>query len=325
VRAYALNSESVALLRELKVWDALPSSKRCAVYDMAVQGDAAGSLAFSAWQQTVRELAYIVDAAALDAELGAALRYAPHVHTVHHDVPAALLVLAEGRDAQSRSALGVQFELHHYGQRAIAARLRTDRPHAGVARQWFRSPDVLALLPLDEPAAGLGYGLVWSLPTERAQALAAMDEAAFLAELQAATGPEVGTLALTSARASWPLALGRADRVCGAGWALVGDAAHVIHPLAGQGLNLGLADVACLVRVIAAREAWRGLGDERLLQRYARERSGPTLAMATLTDSLLRLFANESPWARELRNRGMALVNQAAPLKRWLVGKALGV
>jgi 2-polyprenyl-6-methoxyphenol hydroxylase-like FAD-dependent oxidoreductase len=131
-------------------------------------------------------------------------------------------------------------------------------------------------------------------------------------------------LSLRSARQSWPLMLGRADKVTGPGWALAGDAAHVIHPLAGQGLNLGLADVACLARVMAQRESWRSLGDERLLARYARERAVPTQAMATMTDGLLQLFAQPSPWLKELRNRGMGLVNQATPLKRWLVNKALG-
>jgi 2-polyprenyl-6-methoxyphenol hydroxylase-like FAD-dependent oxidoreductase len=361
VRAYALNAGSIALLQSLKVWDALPAAKRTAVYDMVVLGDANAQLHFSSWQQAVRELAFIVDAAALEAELAAALRYAPHVAAVHEPVTASLLVLAEGRDAASREALGVQFSRQDYGQRAIAARLATDLPHAGAARQWFRSPDVLALLPMDEPAPGLGCALVWSLPQARAQALLAMDDAAFEAELMLATGGSAGALRLASARQSWPLMLGRADKVVGIaeqgsgnsvraelveapwraaspstssgrtvdgqatlGWALVGDAAHVIHPLAGQGLNLGLADVACLARVLAEREAWRPLGDARLLARYARERAGPTQAMAAMTDGLLQLFAHEAPWARELRNRGMGLVNQATPIKRWLINKALG-
>jgi 2-polyprenyl-6-methoxyphenol hydroxylase-like FAD-dependent oxidoreductase len=328
VRAYALNAASVALLQSLKVWDALPAAKRTAVYDMAVLGDGDARLHFSSWQQAVRELAFIVDAAALEAELAAALRYAPHVAMAAQPVAAGLLVLAEGRDAASREALGVHFARQDYGQRAIAARLSTDTAHAGTARQWFRSPDVLALLPMDEPAPGLGCALVWSLPQTRAGELLALDDAAFEAELMRATAGGAGALRLASERQSWPLILGRADKVAGAteqgSWALVGDAAHVIHPLAGQGLNLGLADVACLARILAKRQSWRSVGDARLLARYARERTGPTQAMATMTDSLLQLFAHEAPWARELRNRGMGLVNQATPLKRWLINKALG-
>jgi 2-polyprenyl-6-methoxyphenol hydroxylase-like FAD-dependent oxidoreductase len=325
VRAYALNAASVALLDSLKVWNALPVDARTAVFDMRVEGDAAASvLRFSAWQQQVRELAWIVDAAALEAELASAVRYAPHVTVTADAVPARLLVLAEGRASAMREQLGVAFETHDYGQTAIAARLCSDAPHGGLARQWFNAPDVLALLPTDRPQVGHGLALVWSLPTPRAQALLALTEAEFEAELMNASQSAAGTLALTSGRASWPLALARAERVHGPGWVLVGDAAHVVHPLAGQGLNLGLGDVAALVHVLAAREPWRDLADPKLLERYARERALPVQAMAALTDGLLRLFAHPAPWARELRNRGLGLVEAAVPLKRWLASRALG-
>ena len=325
VRAYALNAASVALLDSLKVWQELPADARTAVFDMRVQGDAAASvLRFSAWQQQVRELAWIVDAAALEAELAAALRYAPHVSTAESDVPARLLVLAEGRASSTREQLGVSFESHDYGQTAIAARLQTDAPHGGLARQWFHAPDVLALLPTDKPQVGHGLALVWSLPTARAQALLACSATEFEAELNRATQGAAGALTLASQRASWPLMLARAERVHGAGWVLVGDAAHVVHPLAGQGLNLGLGDVAALVQVLAEREPWRDLADPKLLERYARRRALPVQAMVAMTDGLLRLFAHPAPWAKELRNRGLGLVEAAAPLKRWLAARALG-
>ena len=327
VRAYALNAASVALLDSLKVWSALPTDARTAVYDMRVEGDAgmASALRFSAWQQQVRELAWIVDAAALEAELAAALRYAPHVEHTAEPVQAALLVVAEGKASATREQFGVAFETHDYGQRAIAARLVASDPHQGLARQWFRAPDVLALLPLDRPQPGHGLALVWSLPQERAAALLALDDAAFEAELNQATQGAAGELRLASPRAAWPLTMARAESVCGPGFVLVGDAAHVVHPLAGQGLNLGLGDVAALARVVAERETWRSLGDVRLLERYARERLTPTRAMLGLTDGLLQLFSHPSPWARELRNRGLGLVNAATPLKRWLTGRALGL
>jgi len=327
VRAYALNAASIALLTGLKVWEALPRDARTAVHDMRVQGDAPDArLEFSSWEQRVGALAVITDAAALEQELATALRFAPHVSHLDGDArpaEATLVAHCEGRDSAARQALGAGFESSDYGQRAIAARLVASRPHGNMARQWFRSPDVLALLPFDRPAAGCSYGLVWSLPTAQADRLLAADIATFETELALATGGEAGTLSLASERAAWPLAIGRASRWCGPGWVLLGDAAHVVHPLAGQGLNLGLADVAALVATIAAREPWRPLGDERLLRRYVRQRAAPTAAMLRITDGLQRLFADEATPIRQLRNNGLTLVNRVAPLKRWLAARAL--
>jgi len=246
------------------------------------------------------------------------------VQQVDSAAQATLQVLAEGRDSATRARLGVRMPRSAYGQRGVAARLVSSQPHAGLARQWFRSPDVLALLPLDRPQPGHSLGLVWSVPDARADALMALPDTAFEQALMDATGAAAGTLTLASARAQWPLVLARAEAVCGPGWVLVGDAAHLVHPLAGQGLNLGLADVACLARVLAAREAWRPLGDQRLLRRYAREREMPTLAMGRVTDGLLQLFASERPALKELRNRGLRLVNALPPLKRALTARALG-
>ena len=325
IRAYALNPASVSLLRGLKVWDALPSTAATPVYDMQVRGDAPGAVIdFSAWQRRVGALAWITAAAVLERELASAVRFAPHVELVAGDVDASLMALCEGSASATREALGIGFERHDYGHRAIAARLVSSRPHVGVAHQWFRSPDVLALLPFDTPEPESSYALVWSMPAGQAESLLALDADGFEAALHAATAGEAGGLRLASERAGWPLQLGRAERWSGPGWALLGDAAHVVHPLAGQGLNLGLADVAALARVIAEREAWREPGDERLLRRYARERAVPTRAMAEATDGLLRLFAHESPTLRELRNRGLNLVNHLPPLKRWLTAQALG-
>jgi len=325
VRAYALNAASVGLLRGLKVWDALPPHAATAVYDMHIEGDnPAGMLEFSAWQQRTSELAWITDAAVLEQSLASAIRFAPHITVTSSPVEASLTALCEGKNSASREALGVVWDRQDYGHRAIAARLVAERPHRNTARQWFRQPDVLALLPFDSPQPEHSFALVWSLPEARAQELMALDVPAFEQALLDATGGACGALRLASERASWPLMLARAQAWCGPGWVLLGDAAHVVHPLAGQGLNLGLADVAALAGVIARRESWRSLGDARLLRRYERERQVPTVAMGQLTDGLLRLFSHEQPALRELRNRGMTLVNHLPSLKRWLTSRALG-
>ncbi|MBC8057750.1 MAG: FAD-dependent monooxygenase, partial [Rhizobiales bacterium] len=294
--------------------------------DMHVQGDAAdAAIDFSAWQQRVSALAWITDAAVLERELDAAIRFAPHVTVIGaaEPVAATLTALCEGKASATREALGIDFEQIDYGHRAIAARLTSTQAHQGMAWQWFRAPDVLALLPFDTPQPQHSFALVWSLPNDRAAELLALEPAGFEQALMAATRSEAGTLALASERAAWPLMQATASAWCGPGWVLLGDAAHVVHPLAGQGLNLGLADVAALVKVIGEREAWRPLGDEKLLRRYARERAAPTWAMGQLTDGLLRLFAEDTPAVRELRNRGLGLVNSLSPLKRWLTARAL--
>ncbi len=344
VRAFALNAASIALLQRLKVWQALPPNASTPVVDMHVHGDRAdAALDFSAWEQRTGALACIVDAAVLEDVLSAAVRYAPRVTRLDGDArsvtpgpPRAtrrsstreapsrtLTALCEGRESAHRNALGVVFESHSYGQRAIAARLTSSRAHGGAAHQWFRLPDVLALLPFDAPSVGHSFALVWSLPDGRAADMGALDDRAFTLALMDATDGAAGELELASRRMSWPLAVGVADRWCGDGWVLLGDAAHTIHPLAGQGLNLGMADVAALVGEIGAREPWRALGDERLLRRYVRRRAAATWAMRTATDGLLRLFSHEGEGFRGVRNHGLVLANKMSPFKRWLAARAL--
>lgn len=339
VRTYALNARSIVLLTRLRVWPALREWS-APVQEMRIRGDDGGALAFSAWQQNLTELAWIADAGALERLLSDALRYAPRVTVVPpvHDgrapVPSDLLAICEGKQSQARRVLGVDVNAHAYGHWGVAARLHATRPHQGVARQWFRSPDVLALLPFNQPEPGASYGLVWSVPQVRAEALMALSPAeaqAALSEAIAQSQPEalaqLGELTLCSALSCWPLSLARAERWTGPGWALLGDAAHQVHPLAGQGLNLGLADVDTLVSVLQearTQEPWRTAGDERLLRRYARRREWPTRSMATLTDGMLHLFADERGPLKAVRNTGMSLVEQLGPIKTWLVGRALG-
>lgn len=339
VRTYALNARAIRLLERLRVWPALKAHS-CAVLEMDVRGDEGGALSFSAWQQCVGELAWIVDAAALERLLGEALRFAQRVEVVAPlsvegvpPVEASLLAICEGKHSGTRAALGIEFTRQDYGHWGVAARLKSSKAHHGVARQWFRSPDVLALLPFNQPDPGASYGLVWSLPKARAEhvlTLSPQDVEQALLDAITLSDPAaldvVGSLSLTSPVMAWPLALAQAQRWCGPGWVLLGDAAHQVHPLAGQGLNLGLADVDTLVSVLRqarADEPWRTTGDERTLRRYARQREWPTKAMAGLTDGLLHLFSDERAPMKEVRNVGMALVQRLGPVKSWLIGRAL--
>jgi ubiquinone biosynthesis UbiH/UbiF/VisC/COQ6 family hydroxylase len=338
VRTYALNARAITLLERLRVWPALKASSS-PVFEMRVVGDAGGEVSFSAWQQQVPELAWIVDAAALERLLGEALRFAPRLEVVspvqgaQSPVQASLLAICEGKQSGTRARLGVEFSRHEYGHWGVATRLKATRPHSGVARQWFRSPDILALLPFSQPDPDASYGLVWSVPQARAEHLLSLTPADFELELNDAVlqsapqaAEQIGHLSVVSDVAGWPLALAQADRWMGPSWVLLGDAAHQVHPLAGQGLNLGLADVDALVTVLRearAREPWRSLGDERTLRRYARRREMPTRAMAGLTDGLLHLFADPRGPLKDVRNAGMTLVERLGPVKQWLVGRAL--
>lgn len=329
LRAYALNGRSVALLQQLKVWDAVRSAEAARVVDMRVFGDTTGRIEFSAWEQHETELAWIVDAQALEDSLGEALRYAPHVSTLAQAPDAAdvaLTAICEGARSSTRDALGAGVERFEYGHTAIATRLVSDRPHQGVAWQWFRSPDILALLPFNRPQPGHSFGLVWSQPKAEAERLLALDDAAFEDALNQATGGAAGRLSVGAARVSWPMRLMRVSQWTGPGWVLLGDAAHQVHPLAGQGLNLGLADVSALARILGEvrkQDPWRSPADERVLRRYARERALPTAAMGNLTDGLLHLFAHQSPASRELRNKGLTLLQHLPFIKRRLIGQAI--
>jgi 2-polyprenyl-6-methoxyphenol hydroxylase-like FAD-dependent oxidoreductase len=183
---------------------------------------------------------------------------------------------------------------------------------------------VVALLPLPDHAGEPAVSVVWSAPDELATALLALDPDALARRVAARSAAVLGDLAPLGTARGFPLRQLKVAHLVGPRLALVGDAAHVVHPLAGQGLNLGLGDVSELLAVTAGREAFRETGDPVILRRYARRRAEPIELMRATTDGLARLFGIDDPLARRLRNRGMALVNQIGPLKRALIRHALG-
>jgi 2-polyprenyl-6-methoxyphenol hydroxylase-like FAD-dependent oxidoreductase len=310
VRAYALNSSSKKMLDTLRVW---PSADLATpVSTMRVWGDDGGMVDFDAAGAGQEALAWIVDVPALEKNLLDACRFQSQIEIVSEPASAALSVICEGQKSSSRTELDAQWSRKSYAQKAIAARFVSSVPHAGAARQWFAGGDILGLLPM----GGLGgnsMALVWSVADERADTLRNLPPA------------ELGQLELTGERATWSLALSKAEHWVGPGWALAGDAAHTVHPLAGQGLNLGLADAACLASVLAGREYWRGLGDEKLLRRYERARKAEVAAVSAVTDGLQSLFAQTGvPW-QSVRNWGMNGFAASTPLKNWLTRRAAGV
>jgi 2-polyprenyl-6-methoxyphenol hydroxylase-like FAD-dependent oxidoreductase len=321
IRAYALNAASRDLLLRLRAWP--EDSHATPVQGMDVRGDDGGRVRFSAGEEHVPALAWIVDVEALLGRLADAVRYQPQIELLTAPGAATLTVVCEGRASATREEFGVDFQVMSYPQRAIAARLDCEKPHGGIARQWFDDGNVLGLLPLGGPL-GNSVALVWSVQEPRADELLGFAAEAFQLRLQEACGNELGRMSLTSERMAWPLQRAQAQRWCGPGWALAGDAAHNVHPLAGQGLNLGLADAERLAQVLHEREYWRSLGDEKLLRRYERARKVDVLAMAWTTDGLQQLFAQPAePWAL-LRNWGMRGFDRSGPVKRWVVRQAMG-
>jgi 2-polyprenyl-6-methoxyphenol hydroxylase-like FAD-dependent oxidoreductase len=329
VRAYALNAASRALLESLRAWP--DETHATAVARMEVHGDLDGSVHFDAASQNADALAWIVDVPALESRLAEAVRYQPHVERVDAPVPAALTAVCEGRASRTRTEFGVEFQATPYGQQAIAARLHCEWPHGQVARQWFHDDGILAFLPLDG-AAGRSVAIVWSVPQELAPELLALDAEAFALRVQEASQNALGQLELTSERASWALQQAQANHWCGShsagesgSWVLLGDAAHNVHPLAGQGLNLGLADVQSLSRILQARDDWRSVGDLRLLRRYERERKTTMLPMGMAMDGLQQLFSRREASIQTLRNWGLKGFERSRLLKEWMARQAMGM
>lgn len=338
VRAYSLNSAAVALLQDLRCWPDGPAVTP--VHQMQVFGDHGGHIRFGASDQGVGQLNWMVDVPVLHERLAQAVQFQPQIELVQAPVAAPLTVVCEGRTSQTRADLGVNFEITPYAQHAVATRLACEHPHGGIARQWFawgQTPglsqaqaEILALLPLGGEG-GREVALVWSVHPLRAQSLMALTPETFAAELGQACGHVLGHLQVSAERAVWPLQLARAERWIGPmpglakqSFALAGDAAHTLHPLAGQGLNVGLADVAELVQVIRAKEFWRPLHDLKLLRRYERARQADVQAMGWVTDGLQRLFAQPGPVWQNLRNWGMHGFDRSGPLKHWMTQQAMG-
>ncbi|RQO37426.1 oxygenase [Herminiimonas sp. KBW02] len=345
VRVYAVNHIAHGLLSSVKVWEALDASRVAPVDAMVVNGDGAtaGELAFDAYGARVGALAWIVEDRNLNQALDAALKFASNVNVVRgravalqanataanvqlangDTLSAELVVGADGGQSWVRSQCNIDFDYRPYGQRAIVSNFACEMPHHDVAYQWFSAAEgIIALLPLP----GQRVSLVWSAPDGLADTLLKESLTQIAARLTQLAGAKLGTLSPLQPEAvkSFPLSLLRPHAITASRVALIGDAAHVVHPLAGHGMNLGFADVAGLIKAVSERGQHRDCGDARVLSRYARARKEDILLMQLTTDGLARLFGADLEPLRVVRNIGLNLVNQLPVLKRRLIGHALG-
>jgi len=307
---------------------------------MHVEGDGGGSLDFSAYDLGERALAWIVEERELrSALLRTARRAGVHMigdatlDALMWSAAAGTLRLADGRTLEARlivgadgarswvrEAAGIVAEPKSYGQTAVVANFACERAHHGRAYQWFRADGgVLAWLPLP----GRHMSMVWSAPDTLAQALLAENAEALSARVTEAGRNALGALSCITPATGFPLRFLRLPTSVALRLALVGDAAHGVHPLAGQGVNLGFGDAQSLSTVLAERGPVSDPGAPILLERYARRRAEPVLAMQAVTDGLARLFGPPTPWLKALRNAGISAVDRLPLLKRALAQPAL--
>jgi ubiquinone biosynthesis UbiH/UbiF/VisC/COQ6 family hydroxylase len=349
-RVYALSPGSRAWLESLGAWASVPEARIGVIDAMQVHGDdPSARLDFDSYTDGLPALAYTVEHRALQAALwgcvqaraadtetagsfavyAGAMPVALTLDTATAELQlndgrrlrAALVVGADGLQSWTRTAAGLTATVEPYGQQALLADFATARPHRGVARQWFRPDGVLALLPMP----GDRVSAVWSIADAEAARLVTLAPAAFAEAVREAAHDALGELAPLApvqAPRAVPLSLVRVPRLVAPRIALVGDAAHGVHPLAGQGVNLGFRDAQALAAVLADREPGRDPGDLPLLRRYERARREDVWATQFVTDGLARLFATDHAVLARLRNAALAAVNRVAPLKRLFSARA---
>ena len=231
-----------------------------------------------------------------------------------------LVIGADGANSWVRAQAGIEAKPDPYGQKGVVANFACERPHRGIARQWFFDDGILAWLPLP----GNRISIVWSTFDAKADALVAFDADALCERVALAGANELGQLTPITPAAAFPLRLLRLPQTVKPRLALVGDAAHNVHPLAGQGVNLGFQDARLLAQMLCDLPLGADAGDYRLLRRYERGRKEDVLLMQLVTDSLQKLFNNSNPLLAGLRNLGLGLTDRIAPVKQLLIRHALG-
>ncbi len=351
-RIYAFSPSTQKLLSHLQIWDALDHNRIQTVRDMRIYGDRGEKndhLHLSAFEAGIPQLAWIGESDLIEHTLDQAARFQNKleriddvVERIEVDTDGALLhlkkggiiraqlvIAADGASSPIRSEIGITASEESYSQSAVVANWSCTYPHLETAFQWFLpGGDIVAMLPLPYKQVSM----VWSTSPEHGQELLQLNSSEWLERFSSiangAITKQLGELTLKSTPAAFPLRKIRAARFIGPTVnpkvILIGDAAHVMHPLAGQGLNLGLRDVAVLLNIFGKRESFRSLSDLTLLRRYERQRQGDTSALLWVTDKLKKLFAGGSSTEKQLRNWGLGLVNKSHFIKQRLIERALG-
>lgn len=341
-RIYAISPGSVAFLESIGAWALMSAARLTPVYDMAVFGDDYTSrLDFSAYDIGVSELAFIVENRQLHTAVWRVLQANSEAidvicparcasiiwHETHVDVqltdgrilPASLVVGADGANSWVRQQAGIDVIRHDYHQIGLVANFSAAYSHQNTAYQWFRRDSVLALLPLVDKSVSM----VWSVNQTQADILRKLPAAVLSQQVAKASNYTLSQLELLNSPTGFPLSCVHVDQLVKPRLALLGDAAHSIHPLAGQGVNLGLRDTRELAALINTRGLQTDCGDYSFLRRYERARKEDILAMELTTDGLQQLFNNANPTISRLRNLGLEMTNHFSLLKKRLMQHAL--
>ena len=344
LRVFALSRASRRILESVGVWDAIAATRVSPYRDMHVwDARGEGSIHFDSAELGEPELGYIVENRLLQHALWAQLMDQPRVTLLAPAQPEALnitdegvtlsvssgrrlkaklVVAADGAGSKTRAMAGLSTDVASYEQRAVVAHVQTEFPHRETAWQRFLPTGPLAFLPLADGR----ISIVWSADEAEAERLLALDDTAFCAALTDASAARLGQVRASTKRVAFPLQRLHAKEYVRPRFALAGDAAHAVHPLAGQGVNLGLLDAAALAEVIAAAtRRGRDIGDMGVLRRYERWRKGDNLSMIFALDGFKRLFSNENAPLAHLRNAGLHAVDRFTPLKHAFMRRAMGL
>ena len=342
IRVSAISHASRNLFHNLGAWQGMVR-RRVTPYERMVVWEAGGAeIRFDAAELGEAELGHIIENRVIQCALWERMRQlegieiltglritgfhpddeAPRLHLEDgRELQARLVVAADGANSTLRELAGIPVSGWRYDQSALVCTVRAELGNQATAWQRFMASGPLALLPMERDL----FSIVWSTQPPRAAELADLPPAEFDDALTHASESRLGRLSLEGERGIYPLRLQHASRYIRPGLALVGDAAHVIHPLAGQGVNLGLLDLAELVDVVAeAQQHHRPIGMESTLRRYERARKGENLAMQGAMDLIKRLFSNDLPPLKLARNLGLELADRIEPVKKLLVKNALG-